>query len=189
MRVLRVAVLLSTVLYVAACDALPGARSDELARLELERMELQELNRELAAALAERSKPVASAEEIGLAESTPAPARSSAQPVVRRASTAPTTAARRPAPRPRSEPLGRPAYEPGTWNTGTYSTPQPQPRVVKVKNTKRDAAIGAGAGAVLGATVAGRRSRVKGALIGAAVGAAAGAVVGSTIDTSTRVEY
>lgn len=183
MRVLRVAVLVSMVVYGAACDALPGARSEARARLELERMEFQELNRELSLALAERSRAVVSVEELGQASG--APARPSVQPAARRA---PTTA-RRPATGARSEPLGRPAYEAGTWTAGTSSPSRAEPRVVTVKNTKRDAAIGAGAGAVIGATVAGRGSRVKGAVIGAAVGAAAGAVVGSTIDTSTRVEY
>ncbi|HEU4454008.1 MAG TPA: YMGG-like glycine zipper-containing protein [Longimicrobium sp.] len=75
-------------------------------------------------------------------------------------------------------------------SSGTYaSTPARQPRIVTKRNTVRDAAIGAGAGAVIGAVAGGRRNRVKGALIGAGVGGAAGAVIGSTVDVSRRVEY
>jgi hypothetical protein len=74
--------------------------------------------------------------------------------------------------------------------SGTYaSAPARQPRIVTKRNTVRDAAIGAGAGAVIGAVAGGRRNRVKGALIGAGVGGAAGAVIGSTVDVSRRVEY
>lgn len=66
--------------------------------------------------------------------------------------------------------------------------PAPRPRVVTTTNVKRDAAIGAGAGAVIGAVVH-KRNRWKGALVGGVVGGAAGAVVGATIDKSTRVVY
>jgi hypothetical protein len=67
--------------------------------------------------------------------------------------------------------------------------PAPQPRVETVKHTERDAAIGAGAGAVIGATVAGRGDRVKGAAIGAVVGGVLGGVIGNNVDKSTRVVY
>lgn len=56
----------------------------------------------------------------------------------------------------------------------------PQPVVVTRKNTGRDAAIGATAGAVLGATTS--RNKVKGGLIGAAIGGIAGAVIGNNVD-------
>ncbi|CAN5242272.1 hypothetical protein BH23GEM2_BH23GEM2_25830 [soil metagenome] len=56
----------------------------------------------------------------------------------------------------------------------------PQPVVVTEKNTGRDAAIGATAGAVLGATTS--RNKVKGGLIGAAIGGIAGAVIGNNVD-------
>lgn len=76
-------------------------------------------------------------------------------------------------------------------SSGTYasSSAARQPRVVVKKNTKRDAAIGAGAGAVIGAVAGGKQNRVKGAVVGAAAGAALGAIVGSTVDKSTRIEY
>lgn len=54
------------------------------------------------------------------------------------------------------------------------------PRVIK--NTKRDAAIGAVAGAAIGAVTSGRRDRLKGAVLGAAVGAVLGGVVGNNVD-------
>lgn len=61
---------------------------------------------------------------------------------------------------------------------GTYSAPARQSRIVK--NTKRDAAIGAGAGAVIGAVTS--KNKVKGGLIGAAAGGLLGAVIGNNVD-------
>ena len=66
-----------------------------------------------------------------------------------------------------------------------YSEPAPQPTRV-VKNTKRDAAIGAVAGAVIGATTS--RDKVKGGLIGAAAGGILGAVIGNNVDVK-KVPY
>ena len=66
-----------------------------------------------------------------------------------------------------------------------YSEPAPQPTRV-IKNTKRDAAIGAVAGAVIGATTS--RDKVKGGLIGAAAGAIIGGVIGNNVDVK-RVPY
>ena len=63
--------------------------------------------------------------------------------------------------------------------TGTVAR-APQPVVVTKKNTGRDAAIGATAGAILGATTS--RNKVKGGLIGAAIGGVAGAVIGNNVD-------
>jgi len=48
------------------------------------------------------------------------------------------------------------------------------------KNTKRDAAIGAGAGAVIGAVTS--KNKVKGAVIGGAAGAILGGVIGNNVD-------
>lgn len=48
------------------------------------------------------------------------------------------------------------------------------------KNTNRDAAIGAGAGAILGAVTS--RNKVKGGVIGAAAGGILGAVIGNNVD-------
>lgn len=88
---------------------------------------------------------------------------------------------------------------PRTYGTGTYAAPAPRRTTVRrtsapastypstsrspaepVRHTKRDAIIGASAGAVIGATTS--RDKVKGGLIGAAIGGIAGAVVGHTVD-------
>jgi uncharacterized protein YcfJ len=69
-----------------------------------------------------------------------------------------------------------------TSSGGTYSS-APAPAPVEVKHTKRDAAIGAGAGAVIGA-VAGRS--VKGAIIGGAAGAILGGVIGNNVDKTKK---
>ncbi|HEX4469587.1 MAG TPA: YMGG-like glycine zipper-containing protein [Gemmatimonadaceae bacterium] len=61
-------------------------------------------------------------------------------------------------------------------SSGTYSTQPPEP----VRNTKRDAVIGAAAGAVLGASTS--RDKLKGAIIGAAAGGVLGGIIGHTVD-------
>ena len=63
-----------------------------------------------------------------------------------------------------------------------YSAPAPQPTVVK--HTKRDAAIGAGAGAVIGAVTS--KNKVKGAIIGGAAGAILGGVIGNNVDKTKK---
>jgi hypothetical protein len=62
---------------------------------------------------------------------------------------------------------------------GYYPAPAPAPRPV-VKHTTRDAAIGAGAGAVIGAVTS--RDKIKGGIIGAAAGGILGAVIGNNVD-------
>ena len=73
-----------------------------------------------------------------------------------------------------STPVARraPVYE-----STTTTTRAPATRVVK--NTKRDAIIGAAAGAAIGAVVS---RDVKGAVIGAAAGGILGAVIGNNVD-------
>ena len=69
---------------------------------------------------------------------------------------------------------------------GTYSS-QPvyrAPAPVVVKHTKRDAAIGAGAGAVIGAVTS--RNKVKGAIIGGAAGAILGGIIGNNVDKTKK---
>lgn len=63
-----------------------------------------------------------------------------------------------------------------------YSAPAPAPAVVK--HTTRDAAIGAGAGAVIGAVTS--RNKVKGAIIGGAAGAILGGVIGNNVDKTKK---
>src|SRR5262245_26556172 len=65
---------------------------------------------------------------------------------------------------------------------GYYPAPEPPEQVVR--NTKRDAIIGAAAGAVIGAVSS--RDKIKGGVIGAAAGGLLGAVVGSTVDVQRR---
>ena len=59
-----------------------------------------------------------------------------------------------------------------------YRAPEPVYRTEK--HTTRDAAIGAAAGAVIGATTS--RDKVKGGIIGAAAGGIIGAVIGNNVD-------
>ena len=59
------------------------------------------------------------------------------------------------------------------------STTTRAPATRVVKNTKRDAIIGAAAGAALGAVIS---RDVKGAVIGAAAGGILGAVIGNNVD-------
>ena len=61
-------------------------------------------------------------------------------------------------------------------SSGTYSRRPAEP----VRNTKRDAVIGAAAGAVLGASTS--RDKVKGAILGAAAGGILGGIIGHTVD-------
>jgi uncharacterized protein YcfJ len=74
--------------------------------------------------------------------------------------------------------------------TSSTSAPRaPVARTVTVKNTKRDAVIGAGAGAVIGAAAGGSNRRVQGAAVGAVVGGVIGGVIGNNVDKSTKVVY
>ncbi len=71
----------------------------------------------------------------------------------------------------------------GTYSSQpVYRAPAPQPTVVK--HTTRDAAIGAGAGAVIGAVTS--RNKVKGAIIGGAAGAIIGGVIGNNVDKTKK---
>ena len=81
--------------------------------------------------------------------------------------------ARRTASRTRSSDGG---YGTNDGSYGTYPSEPPEPQ----RNTKRDAVIGAAAGAVIGATTS--RDRVKGGIIGAAAGGILGGIIGHTID-------
>ena len=91
-----------------------------------------------------------------------------------------------------------PRYQPQPYTNGGYipvnarpapvvrrepvyaSTTTRAPVTRVVKNTKRDAIIGAAAGAAIGAVIS--RDRVKGAVIGAAAGGLLGAVIGNNVD-------
>lgn len=75
----------------------------------------------------------------------------------------------------RSAPAARSTSSGTASETSTARAPQ---RVVK--HTGRDAAIGAAAGAIIGATTS--RDKLKGGVIGAAAGGILGAVIGNNVD-------
>jgi hypothetical protein len=103
------------------------------------------------------------------------------------------------------QPYGYPQQYQAMARQPVYSTPSPVRRVSTrsstsrassgsrviyeqptrvVKNTKRDAVIGAAAGAVIGAVSS--RDKIKGGLIGAAAGGILGAVIGNNVDVQRR---
>jgi len=95
------------------------------------------------------------------------------------AATAPALTSTATAPR-RSAPRRTATRSSGTYSSGpVYSAPAPV-RTRVVKNTKRDAAIGAVAGGVLGAVTS--KNKVKGAIIGGAAGAIIGGIIGNNVD-------
>ncbi|HSJ24863.1 MAG TPA: glycine zipper 2TM domain-containing protein [Longimicrobiales bacterium] len=112
---------------------------------------------------------VASPLELGLVEEEPEPEVVAPAPRVAPRQTAPRQAS---APRPAS-------YPTASYPAPSYPAPAPQRTE---SNAKRDAAIGAAGGAVIGATVAGSGNRVRGAIIGGAAGAVLGGVIGHTVD-------
>ena len=106
---------------------------------------------------------ITAAERAGIAAAATAPALTSTATAPRRS--APRRTARRSS---------------GTYSSGpVYSAPAPV-RTRVVKHTKRDAAIGAVAGGVLGAATS--RNKVKGAIIGGAAGAIIGGIIGNNVD-------
>lgn len=72
----------------------------------------------------------------------------------------------------------RGSYSGSRASSGTYRRSEPTYRVEK--HPGRDAAIGAGAGAVLGAATS--KNKVKGGIIGAAAGGILGAIIGNNVD-------
>src|SRR5205085_10012624 len=134
------------------------------------------LNSDLSTAAASRPytplDSITAAERAGVATST-------APTALRSTSTAPRTTVRRTTTTRRSTS----SRSSGTYSSApVYSAPAPQPTVVK--HTKRDAAIGAGAGAVIGAVSS--RNKVKGAIIGGAAGAILGGIIGNNVDKSKK---
>ena len=74
----------------------------------------------------------------------------------------------------------RPVYR-SSSSSGTYSAPR---RTTIVKHTKRDAAIGGAAGAVIGAVTS--HDKLKGAVVGGVAGAVLGGIIGNNVDKSRR---
>jgi hypothetical protein len=134
------------------------------------------LNSDLSTAAASRPytplDSITAAERAGTATSTAA-LRSSSN------TAAPRTVYRAPV---RRTTTTRRSSSGGTYSSApVYSAPAPAP--VIVKHTKRDAAIGAGAGAVIGAVTT---HSAKGAIIGGAAGAILGGVIGNNIDKTKK---
>jgi uncharacterized protein YcfJ len=76
----------------------------------------------------------------------------------------------------------RPVYRSSGSSRGTYSSAPA--RTTVVKHTKRDAAIGGAAGAVIGAVTS--HDKLKGAVVGGVAGAILGGVLGNNVDKSRR---
>jgi YMGG-like Gly-zipper len=134
------------------------------------------LNSDLSTAAASRPytplDSITAAERAGVATST--------APTALRSTSAPRTVTRAPARRTTTR---RSSSSGGTYSSApVYSAPAPAP--VVVKHTKRDAAIGAGAGAVIGAVTS--RNKVKGAIIGGAAGAILGGIIGNNVDKTKK---
>jgi len=131
------------------------------------------LNSDLSTAAASRPytplDSITAAERAGVATTAPTALRST--------SSAPRTTVRRTSTARRSTST----RSSGTYSSApVYSAPAPQ----EVKHTKRDAAIGAGAGAVIGAVTS--RNKVKGAIIGGAAGAILGGIIGNNVDKTKK---
>ena len=128
------------------------------------------LNSDLSTAAASRPytplDSITAAERAGTATSASLKGTSTAPRTVYRAPVRRTTTTRR-----------------SSSSGGTYSS-APAPAPVEVKHTKRDAAIGAGAGAVIGAITS--QNKVKGAIIGGAAGAILGGVIGNNVDKTKK---
>jgi len=93
------------------------------------------------------------------------------------------TAARQPVAR-RTSTARRSSGSSSSGGGGYYPAPAP---TTTVKHTARDAAIGAAAGAIIGATTS--RDKVKGGLIGAGIGGILGAVVGNNVDVQKKIGW
>lgn len=93
--------------------------------------------------------------------------------------TAPRTASRSTV---RSTAPARRTTSSSNGSVGTSSAPAQTTTVQK--NTNRDAAIGAAAGAILGASTS--RNKVKGGIIGAAAGGILGGVIGNNVDIKKK---
>jgi hypothetical protein len=71
----------------------------------------------------------------------------------------------------------------GTASSGTSSS-QSTTHTVTVKHPQRDAAIGAAAGAIIGAATS--HDKVKGGVVGGAAGAILGGVIGNNVDKKKK---
>jgi hypothetical protein len=80
----------------------------------------------------------------------------------------------------RSAPVRHTTSSSRSSSSASSSSSRSEPATRVEKHPGRDAAIGAGAGAIIGAATS--RDKVKGGLIGAAAGGLLGAVIGNNVD-------
>ena len=169
MRIPKTATLIPAALIIAACGR--SNTSDDALKNDL--------------ALASQAQPT-TPQLVSPTEATPAaaPAHVASAPVAHH-STHTVYRSRRPSSGGYEPTSSGGGYNPGP--AGVYNpapAPAPAPAPVIEKHGTRDAAIGAGAGAVIGAAAS--RDRIKGGIIGAAAGAILGGVLGNTVDVTKR---
>jgi hypothetical protein len=174
MRVLKIAVMMSTLGAAAACgrEAKPAQPQQNLTWLDS--MMVQPAQPAAASAMELNQAPVPqpAAQPQALASVAEKPATSSTT-THHTSSTSHHRSARRSS----------------SGSSGTYAGPvYTQRRTYTVKHTRRDAAIGAAGGAVIGAVAGGGRHRVRGAIVGGVLGGVAGAVIGNNVDKH-RISY
>jgi hypothetical protein len=174
MRVLKIALVMSTLLAGAACQReaqQPQQNAADLAWLD---------SLALYPPSAVDSQAVASPEELAL---TAAETKAEPEHTVSHATHSSSS-------RSSSSGSSRPSSSSGSSSSGSsVGTVARQPKVTTVKHTKRDAAIGAAGGAIVGAVVGGSKHRVRNGAIGAVAGGVLGAVLGNNVDKGKRVEY
>lgn len=198
MRVLKIAVMMSALVGIAACgndaELRPAAPSNDLTWLDslgvsdapvnalttVSPTEMGLAATDSAANTLAVAAPVAGAAVAAAAVKAPEAKVASSSSTKRSSARRSSSSSRRRSSGSSAGSSGSGSYE----SAGTYRAP----RVTTVRHTKRDAIIGAGAGAVVGAVAGGRRHRVRGAVVGAVVGGAAGGLFGHHVDKQTRVE-
>jgi YmgG-like glycine-zipper protein len=167
MRTLKVFLFVPALLLAAACNKEKPADASLNTDLGLAAQARNGAAMDSISAI-ERARTDSAARMSAAARPAPAPARSTASTTTRRSTTR------------RSSSSGSSSGRSTSGNT----TVAAEPRVEVHKNTKRDAAIGAAAGAVLGGVVG--RGGVKGAVIGGAAGAILGGVIGNNVDVQKK---
>jgi hypothetical protein len=187
MRKLNVMMIGLAMVGLAACDR--GQSANTLASD-------TSLSRDLS--LATQAKPYPGLDSLSALETTPPqeePIPAAAPAPVGGRSASPATPSRRTAsssPRRSTRTASAPARRRSTSSGRRTSTAagdvdvgtRREGRVVVERNTRRDAAIGAAAGAVIGAATS--RNKVKGAVIGAAAGGVLGAIIGHNVDVKKK---
>jgi hypothetical protein len=174
MRKLNVAMIGLAMVASAACDR--GQKANTLASD-------TSLSRDLN--LATQAQPFQRLDSLSALETAPAqeetaPFAAAPAPDRRTAASATTRRSTPVSTRRRSSSARTSTVSRGDVDVGARS----EGRVVVERNTRRDAAIGAAAGAVIGAATS--KNKVKGAVIGAAAGGVLGAIIGHNVDVKKK---